>query len=136
MNFDSFLRLLQAQLSGVYICDELIAEIMDELKNSGNENTFLSMLRARLSILAQLGVRATEHKEFEPIADGIYSLHLANNFNMRILYAFLPDRRPILLTAFYERGGKKNTSYVGPLKVAKARFQKAKEEYENEPYKC
>ena len=45
-----------------------------------------------------------------------------SNFNIRILYAFLPDGAPILLVGFGERSGKRVSSYESYIPVAKERL--------------
>lgn len=52
-------------------------------------------------------------------------------FCCRILYAFAPDQSPVLLTAFFERGGKRKTSYEPYIPVAQRRM---KEEMEAHGY--
>lgn len=46
-----------------------------------------------------------------------------SNFNIRILYAFLPDGAPILLVGFGERSGKRVSSYESYIPVAKERLK-------------
>ena len=107
MNRDDILQFLSALLSGFWVHKSLIDDLLPILSNSGSETKFFNLLLARLKWLLERGVQATTHKEFEPISNGIYSMHMAGNgFNIRILYAFAPDQSPVLLTAFFERGGK------------------------------
>lgn len=82
-----------------------------------------------LRILLELGVEATKMPGFELLGSGIYSMRFeGRDYNIRILYAFMPDRVPVLLHAFYEREGKKATDYTGRISLALDRFSKMKEE--------
>ena len=132
MNRDDILQFLSALLSGFWVHKSLIDDLLPILSNSGSETKFFNLLLARLKWLLERGVQATTHKEFEPISNGIYSMHMAGNgFNIRILYAFAPDQSPVILTAFFERGGKRKTSYEPYIPVAQRRM---KEEMEAHGY--
>ena len=129
MNKKDFLEKLVQALHGIVLHLALIPELLEELKQSGGEKTFLNILTARLSFLRTEGIQATVHKEFEPISDGIYSLHAkGKGFNIRILYGFLSDGRPALLLAFHERAGHNKTDYTGKIPVALARLKELEEE--------
>lgn len=124
MNKKEFLEKLFLALHTFVLHASLIPELLEELKQSGNEKAFLSVLVARLKFLHSEGVQATVHKEFEPISGGIYSLHAAGRgFNIRILYGFLSDQRPALLMAFHERAGHHATDYSGKIPVALSRLK-------------
>ena len=128
MNKKEFLEKLILALHTFVLHPALISEIVNELKQSGNEKSFLSILVARLKFLHEEGVQATKHKEFEPISDGIYSFHVTGKgFNIRILYSFLSDQRPALLMAFHERAGHNATDYSGKTPVAVERLKELEE---------
>lgn len=137
MNTNSFLKLLRICLGQLRFSPEILKELCGILVTSGRESKFLVLLAARLRTLDQLGAYATSEPEFESIGGGLFSMHFAaSGFNIRILYAFLPNREPVLLLAFYEREGKGKTDYSQKLEPAKERFRLLKEEFENEPYRC
>lgn len=124
MNKDDVLELLLALLGNVIYSTRLVPEIVDIIAKNGQELNFAKTLAIRLRMLSMLGVQATQAKTFEPIKDGIYSMHLDNKiYNIRILYAFLPSQQPALLLAFYERGGKRKTDYSPYIEPAKARLE-------------
>lgn len=106
-------------LEGIFVHPRLFGELLDILAKSGAESVFLKQLIKNLSILSAMGIEATKHKDFEPIEHGLYSMHFDyRDFNIRILYAFRDDEEPVLLLAFYERGGKQRTDYSGYIKPA------------------
>lgn len=95
MNKDDVLELLLALLGNVIYSTRLVPEIVDIIAKNGQELNFAKTLAIRLRMLSMLGVQATQAKTFEPIKDGIYSMHLDNKiYNIRILYAFLPSQQP------------------------------------------
>ena len=133
MNRESALQLLISLLAGIEIFPGFIDELVDIIALSGREMSFIKRLAARLAVLAELGVLATAHKEIEPIEQGIFSLHVTDrDYNIRILYGFLPNGAPVLLLPFYERGGKKKTDYTPYVMPAAERLREAKEEFLNE----
>ena len=106
----------------------LIEELVGELKHSGQESEFLTILLTRLKYLQERGQRATQHKEFEQLNDRIYSLHITGrSFNIRILYGFLRNGRPALLLAFFERAGHQVTSYQNYIPTAERRLKELEE---------
>ena len=124
MNKDDVLELLLALLGNVIYSTRLVPEIVDIIAKNGQELNFAKTLAIRLRMMSMLGVQSTQAKTFEPIKDGIYSMHLDNKiYNIRILYAFLPSQQPALLLAFYERGGKRKTDYSPYIEPAKARLE-------------
>lgn len=133
MNRDGVLKYLLSYLSGFLYHNQLIPELLALIANSGYENKFFTILVARLRFLSVMGVEATKHKEFEPLEEGLYSMHLTGaNFNIRILYAFLPNEKPVLLIPFFERAGKRKTDYTPYKGPALSRFAEMKEDYYNE----
>ena len=103
MNRDDILQFLSALLSGFWVHKSLIDDLLPILSNSGSETKFFNLLLARLKWLLERGVQATTHKEFEPISN----------------------------TAFFDRGGKRKTSYEPYIPVAQRRM---KEEMEAHGY--
>lgn len=129
MNSKEFLEKLSRALQAFLVHRLLISELMTELRQSGNESSFLRVLLARLKYLIDEGLAATRHKEFEPLEDGIYSMHLTGKgYNIRILYAFCSNGRPALLLAFHERAGHTATDYSGKCKTASKRLKDLEEE--------
>lgn len=128
MNREQFLQVLAEALHQFVLHSLLLADLLGELRQSGREKAFLRILLARLKWLEETGRLAVEHKEFERLDEEIYSMHLSSEgFNMRILYGFLPDQRPALLLAFYERAGKQATDYTGKADEARARLRELEE---------
>lgn len=132
MNDKEFLRQLIAALSSICVHDRLLAEIKEELKRSGHEREFVSILLQRLKFLREYGVHAVQHPQFEPVAHGkhgVYSMHIESRyFNIRILYGFLSNRQPALLLAFHERAGHRKTDYTGKDVVAAKRLAELERE--------
>ena len=135
MNRQDTMSLLLSTLYGFDIHPDLAREIIDIIIGSGYERKFFTLFATRLKYLNLHGIRAIEQREFELLgnSNGIYSMHLDSNcFNIRILYSFLPDGSPSLLTCFYERAGKRKTDYSGKISLAADRFKEQLEAYENE----
>jgi hypothetical protein len=132
MNKADVLALLLQYLSDILCHNDFVPELISLIAGSGYELKFFGMLNARLLVLSSLGVQATVTKEFEPLTDGLYSMHLAGrDFNIRIIYAFLQNRQPVLLSAFHEREGKKKTDYSSYIPVAKNRLLQMRKENDN-----
>lgn len=109
--------------SNLVIHPAVISDIMKILKNSGQEAKVFATLAARLEFLSNHKQAASVHKEFEPLGDGVYSMHVAvSSINLRVLYTFR-DPNTILLLAFYERAGKSHTDYTGKKKIALERLE-------------
>ena len=127
MNKDEVLHYWMNFLASIEISDLLIPELVDLVAGTGNELSVFRIFVQRMSFLQSLGALAIRHKEFESIGDGLFSMHLTGKgFNIRILYSFLPDRRPVLLLAFYERGGKSKTDYTPYIDPALSRLKQVK----------
>jgi len=128
MNLKEFLKKLKERLSSFEVHSNVIGEIADALKKSGNEVLFLSILLTRLQTLDDYGIEAVRHSQFELLGQGVFSMHLeSKQFNVRILYMFSSSSDPILLHAFYERAGHSATDYTGKIKLARQRFAELKE---------
>ena len=132
MNKDTVLALLASYLSNYLYDPLLIQELAKILSKTGYEQKFYTLLTARLSQLSYLGIQAVNLEEFENLGGGLFSMHFSRKwFNIRILYGFLPNQRPVLLLAFSEKAGKKITDYSGKIEPAQARFSSIQEEYKN-----
>lgn len=132
MNKDDVVRFLAELLKNFWVHGSLTHELVALIAQTGVEQKVFNTLLTRLKFLKIQGIMATRHKEFEPISNGIYSMHITGNgFNLRILYSFAPDKSPVLLLAFYERAGKKKTDYTPHVPVA---VQRMKEEMEAHGY--
>ena len=134
MKTKDFLTLLLDVFKSFDVHPAMIEELLKILAASGNEKNVLRMLAVRLKILRAYGAEAVKHEEFESIKNGhgLYSMHLAqSNFNLRILYAFLPNKMPCLLLCFYKRSKKSNTDYSKHIPLALERLKEKMEEYKN-----
>lgn len=133
MNRETLMIYLLSFLSDFEMVDSLITNLLDIAAGSGYEAALIKLLVKRLGQLSALGVSAVNLEEFESIGNGLFSMHLAGKgFNIRILYSFLPNRQPVLLLAFYERAGKKNTDYTPYIPTAVALLDSKKEAYYHE----
>lgn len=133
MNKKTVIDMLHDVLYTVVAHVELIGELSKEIAGSGIGMKVITLLVARLQALAARGIRATVMQEFEALGEGLFSMHIAGKgFNIRILYGFLPNGQPVLLRAFHERGGKKNTDYSSHIPVASDRLEEMRKEFRNE----
>lgn len=139
MNRDSILSYLEEYL-GTFRCHaNLFGDIVDIIARSGYERSFFALLIVQLRILAAQGQNAIQFPGFERLkhAGGeLYSMHLdGRDFNLRILYSFLPDRTPVLLTTFFERGGKRTSDYTPYIPAAKERLDHERSLFDNEQFR-
>ncbi len=133
MNRDIVLKTLYSLLGSFQFFDAMLCELTACISKHGIELAVFNKLMLRLKQLGSLGQGASKLDGFERIDETIYSLHLqGTGFNIRILYAFLPNEQPVLLLAFHERSGHRRTDYTPHLDPAKERFLSIKEAYENE----
>ncbi|MCR4622634.1 MAG: hypothetical protein K5663_11195 [Clostridiales bacterium] len=110
------------------------AEIYKIVSRSGKRIKFTADYGKRIGILIEQRENAPgfNHNWFELLRHvkeaPLYSLHMANIDNLRILYVI--RKRIILLCAFKEKEehGKKTDSYVEFIPVALNRLQRYKEE--------
>lgn len=129
MNRESVLEELLEYLSNFLLYPSFISELTEIIAGSGYEKKLFTLLISRLHQLSALGINAVQLKEFENIGSGLYSLHLAKKeFNIRFLYAFMPNGQPVFLLPFFERAGKRNTDYTPYIEPALSRLVKMKEE--------
>ena len=132
MDRNTVIKRLGYLLKGIVFHDAFFSELLNLISGHGFEEKVFKLLLARLIALNSYGVMVTAIKEFENIGDGLFSMHLSGRgFNLRILFAFLPNAQPVLLVAFYERQGKGKTDYSTYLKPALSRLNEKKEEYEH-----
>lgn len=125
MNRDDAFKILWATFKSYWVCKALCSDLIACISGSGWEKQFFNLLLTRLKYLKEHGVHATKHKEFELLGEtnGLYSMHLfGKGFNIRILYAFAPNNRPVLLLGFFERSGKKKTDYTQYITLAQQRL--------------
>lgn len=139
MNRDSILSYLEEYL-GTFRCHtNLFDDIVDIIARSGYERSFFALLVVQLRILAAQGQNAIQFPGFERLkhAGGeLYSMHLdGRDFNLRILYSFLPDHTPVLLTTFFERGGKRTSDYTPYIPAAKERLDHERSLFDNEQFR-
>lgn len=129
MNKDEILHLFFNLFESIDATDLMTTRLFAIISESGIEREVFRLLVARLSVLKELGIHAVQHKEFENIGRGLFSMHLqGHNFNIRILYSFLSDHRPVLLLTFYERQGKRKTDYSSYIPQALELLKQYKEE--------
>lgn len=103
MDKDSVLHILQNLFSDIEVHDELTPELAAILSASGSEARFFKTLVMQLQILLNTGALASNRPDFEVVGKGIFSMkQKSSEYNIRILYSFLPSRVPVLLCAFYE----------------------------------
>ena len=136
MNQNDFsARLIQLLLSFT-IHESLIADLVAILARSGKEEKFLSTFLARVKYLLDVRKNAVKNKEYEPLSHtnaGLYSMHVdIRDYNIRILYAFLPDDAPVLLLGFYEKAGKRRTDYTPHIPKAEQRLTEILKEYDED----
>ncbi len=128
MKKDDVLKHLAELLHGILFHDLFLSEILNLIAEFGFEEKFFKLFYARLMLLNTRGIMVTRAKEFENLGDGLFSMHLTGSgFNLRILFAFLPNGQPVLLLAFHERAGKRKTDYSTYLEPALSRFAEKKE---------
>lgn len=133
MNKQDVLDFLIQLLGSIRLAPEFISELVSLIAKSGYEGDVLRILAQRILFLNQEGKFAVRGKEFEQIDESIFSLHMTGKgFNLRVLFAFLPSDEPVFLYPFFERAGKRATDYTRKIPIAKERFEKEKETYEQE----
>lgn len=135
MNRDDVLAFLATLFETFWIHPLLVSDLASHISGSGVERKFFTLLMARLKFLREHGPNAIRHEEFETLtgAQGIYSMHMASKgFNIRILYAFSPQKTPILLAGFYERAGKRKANYAQYIPIAQQRLSEEMEAYKHE----
>ena len=139
MNRDSILAYLEEYL-GTFRCHaNLFGDIVDIIASSGYERSFFALLIVQLRVLAAQGRNAILFPGFERLKHSnseLYSMHLdGRDFNLRILYSFLPDHTPVLLTAFFERDGKRTSDYTPYIPAAKERLDYERSLFDNEQFR-
>lgn len=133
MNRDSVIAKLLEYLSEFLYHDLMFSELIDLIAKTGQEKKFFSQLVIRLRHLSCFGVQAETHDGFENIGKGLFSMHFeGKEYNIRILFSFMPNGQPALLLSFYEREGKRKTDYTHLLEPAISRLKQMKEDYIDE----
>lgn len=135
MNPRDVYEFLATLLSDFWVHPSLVQDISDVISKSGSEVKFYTLFLTRLKYLHAQGILAINHEEFEALSNtnGLYSMHLAGKgFNIRILYAFSPEKSPILLSAFHKRAGKKKTDYTQYIPIARQRLLEELEAHKHE----
>lgn len=129
MNKESVLLCLRNYFECIEVHDEVTPELLTLIAGSGIEQRFFQIIVMQLKLLLDLGVAAVHCKNFESLGGGLFSMkQKISSANIRILYSFLPNQRPVLLCAFYERAGKSKTDYARYIAVASERLKQFKEE--------
>lgn len=127
LNKQQWLKRCYETLIDLNVHPECMGEIIQLIHKTGVEQRFLSILRRRLKALAEHREKVVlyEPENFESIkkVSDIYSMHIvANQLNLRVLFSF-SKQGELLLHTFYERSGKKNSSYEAHLPIAKERLK-------------
>ena len=133
MKREDVLKLLLSYLSQFSFHPVLEHELLRLIAETGSESRFFKLLALRIRQLSLKGAQATALEEFEQLNSSIFSMHLTSqSFNIRILFSFLPNDKPVLLLAFYERAGKRRTDYTGRISEAEERLVFMKERFDYE----
>lgn len=134
MNKDAAIKELLKYIESVLYHDLFFSEFVQIIARSGYERQIFKDLSKSLRILSIMGKQAIQAKDFEQLSycEDIYSMHLdSKNYNIRLLYGFLPNEQPVFLVAFFERANKRKTDYTSYIEPALSRFKQMKEDYEN-----
>ena len=127
MNRDRILAYLEEYL-GTFRCHaSLFGEIAGIIAKSGYERTFFTLLVVQLRVLAAQGRNAIQFPGFERLKHSnseLYSMHLDGR-----------DFTPVLLTAFFERGGKRTSDYTPYIPAAKERLDHERSLFDNEQFR-
>ena len=124
-----YLHSLMKKHSGFRVHELFIKELSSLINNelSGHSKEFASLLIRQLTWIDQFRSRVheTDNNEILKYVDKTYSIHLQRkNFNIRLLiYITEDDRSVYFLSAFYERSGKKESSYEKYTPVLKQRIK-------------
>ncbi len=122
------LKMLATMLAGLNLhplfLKELKALLEKELR--GKESEFFSILSAQLLHIKQFGpliYTIDSNEKLKGLDKQYYSIHLQRSqFNVRMLIYIKSDGSPFFLCAFYERAGKKQTSYQKYLDALECRL--------------
>ena len=129
LNKQQLLDLLQNLFQQYYSHSLVIEDLVNILRNSGEERSFLRVLIARLAQYDELGRTLAEQlHEFERLNNRLYSMHVkVKGFNIRILYAYLNGDSRVFLHAFFERSDSSKTNYAPAIKKAENRLAELEE---------
>ena len=131
LNKDRFLRLLIELFSKyesmITLHSAVISELLAVLKGAGVEGQFLSKLEEYLFNLNSYGDDAIKGKgaPWSTSPEKLRSVRCVFPFtssNVRILFVY-QEGHLYLLAAFYERAGKKKTSYSAYTPIARQRLE-------------
>ena len=126
MNKDEAFKLLEIYLGNFRTHPLFIEELQNLLKKDlkGKEGQFFSMLVTQLGNLKAFGVAISQVDGHEKLRGcDFYSIHISRKeFNIRILAYITRSGESYLLSAFYEREGKKKTDYSEKIKVLESRL--------------
>lgn len=108
--------------------DEVFSLLKKQLK--GKESRFFNILVTQLKNIRDFGIMVHTIDSNEKIHGGdghFYSIHLKQSqFNIRFIVYIFDDGTAYLLTAFYERSGKKVSDYTNHIPVLAARLEELK----------
>lgn len=130
MNQADAIACLKKELTGFAVHNKMVQELAELLKSTSQRERVVNMLIRRLRFLRDHGNCAPSRQPdlFEALNGQINSLHVSvKELNLRVLYSFLDDGT-ILLSAFHERSGKRNTDYTHQIPVAERRLREWREE--------
>lgn len=123
MNTKDILDVLTTSFMDFYLHPRFLMEIKQLLKKelSGQEACFFRILQTQLANINMFGSAIDRIDKNEKLTGNrrtYYSIHLqSKQFNIRFLLYFKNDTTPLFLCAFYERQGKRKTSYSHYLPV-------------------
>lgn len=125
MNVKKELEKTLKAVSDIKYHPDFLDDIIDILGRSGRAEQFFTKFLTNLFLLNQYkeNTHHVLHKNFEQLKEieNLYSMHIKiTDYNVRVLYSFLPNRT-ILLHGFHERGGKKATDYTKAISIAEMR---------------
>lgn len=109
---------------------ECLNEIIDFINGNGRVLDFYRQFSHNTDILRDLGINATETKNFEKLkkADNLYSMRIKiRGMNLRIIYSYRNRKLALLLCTFHERSDSKDT-YKKYIPVAQKRMKEMEEE--------
>lgn len=103
-----------------------LTEIRKLVFGTGQERLFINKLTKRINILLREGYRAIGTSGFEKLkhSSDLYSMHVdTQSLNIRILFAIMDNNVQLLLLAFSEKAGKKDTDYSYKIPEAQRRMK-------------
>lgn len=107
-------------LQGNYVLhDKFWPEFKELVEKSGVGKQIITQFLKRILTVQELNDTDSGLKWLEKLknVDNLYSLHLDCGMNLRVLFSRGPNGK-IFLHSFYEKGGKRNTSYAPRIEEA------------------